>query len=347
MILVRLWKRYVDFWNEREGPETLALVRITLALALIGNLLELLFSGMLLELYADPGLGGVFPDEGPVVRRPLWKMLKSGSPLSLLEIFDLPSTPFVVYFLFAIQLLAAICLLLGLGTRLAALVCFLVQVTFYERMRIWVFGGDNVYRVFLYLLVLSPSGAAWSLDARLRGKPAIDVPSWPRRLFIFQLTVIYVATGIMKIGSTWTILGGWSALYLALNLPGIARWSGDWAAWVYPLTQVGTFVSRWWEITFFLVPLNMWLRRRKQEGKKLGPVRRLIAWKDLRWPYMVLGLVFHVSLTILLDLGLFSIVMLSLYPCLLRPEEARRVLEFFANPHCRNSSNLSAPRANS
>ncbi len=317
MILVRLWKRYVDFWNEREGPESLALVRITFALALIGNLLEQLFAGMLLELYADLGEGGVFPDE------------RSAAPLSLLKLFPLQPTPAIVYLFFAVQLLAAVCLLLGLGSRLAALVCFLVQVTFFERMRIWVFGGDNVYRVFLYLMVLSPCGAARSLDAWLRGKPAADVPCWPRRLFIFQLTVIYVATGIMKLGSTWTIMGGWSALYLALNLPGIARWPGDWAAWVYPLTQIGTFVSRWWEMTFFLVPLNMWLRRRKEEGKKLGPVRRLIAWKDLRWPYLILGLVFHVSLTLLLDLGLFSIVMLSLYPCLLRPAEARQVLEFW------------------
>ena len=54
-----------------------------------------------------------------------------------------------------------------------------------------------------------------------------------------------------------------------------------------------------------------------------------LRWSPMR--YMVLGLVFHVSLTILLDLGLFSIVMLSLYPCLLRPAEARRVLEFFAS----------------
>src|SRR5256885_5609164 len=72
MILARLWKRYVDFWNEREGPESLALVRITFALALIGNLLEQLFSGMLLELYADPGRGGVFPDEGSSTPSHCW-----------------------------------------------------------------------------------------------------------------------------------------------------------------------------------------------------------------------------------------------------------------------------------
>src|SRR5262249_54958604 len=163
----------------------------------------------------------------------------------------------------------------------AAFVCFVIQVTLVERMSIWAFGGDIIFSVFLYLMVLTPSGATWSLDARWRGKGAVTLPCWPRRLFIFQLTVVYVVTGIMKIGSTWSFLDRWGALYLALNLPGIARWRGDWAAWVFPLTQVGTFVSKWWEITFFVVPLNMRFRRRQAEGKKLGLVRRLLARWDL------------------------------------------------------------------
>src|SRR3954452_24821678 len=104
MILARLWKRYVDFWNEREGPESLALVRITFALALIANLLEQLFAGMLLELYVPPGQGGIFPVERPT------------APLSLLNLLKIEPTPAVVYALFGIQFAAALCLLLGLGT---------------------------------------------------------------------------------------------------------------------------------------------------------------------------------------------------------------------------------------
>jgi uncharacterized membrane protein YphA (DoxX/SURF4 family) len=313
--------RYVDFWNEREAPESLALLRITFAAALVANVLEQILSGMVLELYSVPEQGGVFP-----FARPQWR-----TPLSLFNI--LTPTPPAVWGLVLLQLLAAVFLLVGLFSRLASLVCFVIQVTLTDRMSIWAFGGDNVFRVFLYLLVLSPCGAAWSLDARWRRKGQPDVPCWPRRLFIFQLTVVYVCTGIMKIGSTWSFMGDWSALYLAVNLPGIARWPGDWAAWVFPLTQVATFVAKWWEITFFLVPLSLRQRRRKEEGKKLGPLRRLLARWDLRKPYMVLGVIFHISLTVLMDLGLFSVVMLSLYPCLLRPEEARRILTRFTPRH--------------
>lgn len=317
MMLVRLWRRYVAFWNEREGPESLALLRITFAAALIANLLEQLFAGMVVELYALPAHGGVFPREA------------SSLPLDLFR--WLSPTPGVVWALFWGQFLTAGLLLVGLGTRPAALVCFVVQVTLNQRMRLFAFGGDNVLRVFLFLMVLAPAGAAWSLDAWRRGRPA-DVPAWPRRLFIFQLTIVYVATGLMKAGPSWTFLDGYSAVYLSLNLPGIARWPGDWAAsaWVYPLTQVGTFVSGWWETTFFLVPLNMRLRRRVAEGKRYWPINRLLARWDLRVPYLAIGVMMHVTLTVVLDLGLFSVIMLSLYPCLLRPPEARRVLEWFA-----------------
>lgn len=312
--MIRAWHRYVAFWNEREAPHALALLRITFATALIANLLEQLLAGMVTELYLPPAQGGVFPNHPPG-----W-----AAPLALGNV--LPLTPAVVWGLVIAQLLAAGLLLVGLYSRLAAIVGLVLQITLCERMPIWFFGGDQVFRVFLYLMVLAPSGAAWSLDARWRTKRQDTVPCWPRRLFVFQLTVAYVATGLFKLGSTWSFMGNWSALYLAVNLPGLARWPGDWAAWVFPLMQLGTFVAKWWEVTFFVVPLNMWLRRRKHEGARLGPVRRLLARCDLRRAYIAVGLVFHVSLTGLFDLGVFSVAMLSLYPCLLRPDEARRIL---------------------
>jgi hypothetical protein len=315
--LLALPGRYVDFWSEREAPDSLALLRITFSLALLANLVEQLAAGVVLELYASPLSGGIF-------------QARPDAPLSLFRIFPgLSATPAVVWSLFVGQFLAGLLLLAGCFTRLAALLCFLIQVTLYDQMPLFVFGGDNVFRVFLFLMVLAPGGAAWSIDALWRGRA--DVPRWPRRLFIFQLTVVYVATGVMKLGSSWTFMDGWSAVYLSLNLPGIARWQGDWAAWVYPLTQVGTFVTRWWEMTFFLVPLNLFLRRRQgEQAPKRGRLRRLLARRDLRVPYIAVGVVVHVSLTVLFDLGLFSVAMLSLYPCLLRPEESRRLLTWFA-----------------
>lgn len=317
----RCWRRYVDFWNEREAPDALALVRITFALALIGSVLEQVLAGTVIECYASPAEGGIFP------------VVEPSFPLSVLHL--LQPTKLSVWLLISAQLIAAVMLLVGLFTRIAAFACFVLTCSLNERMWIFAFGGDNVLATFSFLFVLAPCGAAWSLDARWRGARP-DVPCWPRRLMVFQLTVIYVVTGIMKIGSTWSFLDGYKALYLALNLPGLARWPGDWAAWVFPLTQVGTFVSKWWEITFFLVPLNQFLRRRYAPGVELAPrgrrIRRLLARWDLRWPYLIVGVLFHVALTILFDLGMFSVTMVCLYPCLLKPEEARRVLTRLRHP---------------
>ena len=45
--------------------------------------------------------------------------------------------------------------------------------------------------------------------------------------FLTLSLLAYVATGIMKLGPSWTFLDGWSAVYLSLNLPGISRWPGE------------------------------------------------------------------------------------------------------------------------
>jgi HTTM domain len=317
--MTRWWKRYAAFWGEREAPDSLAMLRITFSLALILNLLEQFLAGDILEFYALPEAGGIFP------------LTQSGAPLMLFRWFA--PTPLAVWLLVLGQLMAAVFLLVGLFTRLAALICLIIQITLSERMWVFAFGGDNVFCVFLYLMVLAPAGAAWSLDSRWLGWGRAEVPRWPRRLFVFQLTVIYVATGLMKIGSTWSILGNWSALYLAVNLPGIARWPGDWAAWVFPLTQVGTFVGKWWETTFFLVPINLYLRRKPGRPGR-GPLRRLLARWDLRLGYLLFGLVFHICLIVLFDLGVFSVAMIGVYPCLLHPHESRRLL-VWARSWCR------------
>src|SRR5207253_340208 len=81
----------------------------------------------------------------------------------------------------------------------------------------------------------------------------------------------------------------------ALSLPGIARWPGNWAAWVYPLTQIGTIVSKWWEITFFLAPGNLFLRRHPDKPGR-GRLRRLLARWDLRLLFLPLGVVLHLRL---------------------------------------------------
>ncbi len=306
------WTRYVAFWNEREAPDALALVRMTFGLALFANVVQPMLDGSLVELFAAPTSGGIFP-------------LALRARLSLFHLF--PATAAVVWVLAVIFALASLSLAAGLFTRVSAIVCLALEITFADRLQQFFFGADSVYRVFCYLMVLAPAGAAWSLDATLRNKAKTLVPKWPRRLFIAQLAILYVRTGIVKLGTSWSFTDGYSALYYALNLPSYARWPGGWAASVYPFTQIATVVSKYFEITFALVPLSLYLGRHRERG---GVVRAVLGHPWVRYGYIAMGLSMHLALLVVMKLGMFSIVMIALYPALLEPEEAARVLAWFA-----------------
>jgi hypothetical protein len=319
------WARYVAFWNEREAPDALALLRITFGLALFANAILPIASGELLELFAEPRSGGIF---APMLR----------AKLTLFHLIH--PTAAVVWVLAIVFALASLSLTLGFYTRLAAVICFLCEITFADRLQCFAFAADSAYKVFAYLMILAPAGAAFSLDAALRGKGSVDVPKWPRRLFIVQLAILYMRTGIVKLGSSWSFTDGYSALYYALNLPSYARWPGAWAARVYPLTQIATVVSKYFEISFFMVPLGLYLGRRPERG---GFFRRAIAHRFVRYGYMATGIFMHVVLLITMKLGMFSIVMLGLYPCLLEPAEAHEVFAAASRLWARVAASRSAP----
>lgn len=305
---VALWGAWVDLWREREAPDAYALGRIVWGSAVIGYLLHQAWSPGVLELYALPEHGGVWA-------------YRHAATFSLFDLFA--PTPPVVYAVFGAACVAAVALTVGAWTRGAALALMLLQLTLRQRLELFEYGGDSVVSVFSFLMVLAPLGASWSVDAHLRGVRA-SVPLWPRRLIIAQLTLLYVKTGIVKAGSQWSLAGGYSALYYALNDPSFARVDGAWAARLYPLTQLGTFVARWWETLFFVLPWSMYLRRHPDHG---GRLRRALARFDLRLPMLGIGVVLHLGLFATMHLGMFPFVTMALYSFFLRPDEARRVLQ--------------------
>jgi hypothetical protein len=304
------WQRYVAFWNEQEAPHALALLRITFGMALVVNVLEQAIFGDVLELYADIAHGGIFGFD------------YNDFPYSIFQY--LPRTAGWIWGLIILQFLASITLTLGLFSNFSALIVLILQISFYDRMVLFRFSADEVYRVACYLLLISPIGAAFSLDAAWRGKGKAQIGKWARRMFMLQIAIIYSRTGLVKLGSSWSFMDGWSALYLSLNLPGVNRWNGDWAAYVYPLTQIGTFVVSWWELTFFLLPINQFLREKSAHKRALA---RLLARHDLRLVYLGFGFCMHLGILITMNIGMFAPVMWALYPAYLKPHEARLVLQ--------------------
>lgn len=105
---------------------------------------------------------------------------------------------------------AALCTMLGLGTRVATIALAIGTVTLHHRNPLILHGGDTVLRLLVLYLALAPSGRAFSLDrwiALRHGKPdpaATEVSLWPQRLVQIQMAIIYFTTVWAKwFGSYW------------------------------------------------------------------------------------------------------------------------------------------------
>ena len=145
--------------------------------------------------------------------------------------------------------------------------------------------------LILVLLTLADSGAAYSLDARRRGRRA-TVPGWPVWLLKRQLTIVYGFAALTKLNAEYL-----SGSVLRENLlPGLVRWI-DASGYGDPLLRASAVLSILIEAFLaagFLIP--GW--------------RRAAIW---------VGVAFHVAMVSLLapevalQLGIFALETLALY----------------------------------
>ncbi|MBK8236267.1 MAG: hypothetical protein IPK74_11965 [Deltaproteobacteria bacterium] len=112
----------------------------------------------------------------------------------------------------------------GRRTRTATIVAWLLMTSLTGRNPIYWTGADVVYKAFFFLLVLSRSGHAYSVDNWLRCRKLRRagrlrtrehqadttrepihrrIPAWPRMLMILQLATVYLYTGSAKTGGIW------------------------------------------------------------------------------------------------------------------------------------------------
>jgi hypothetical protein len=304
-------ERWVAFWDRREGPESLGLARLLVALAVLVDLTGALSLGLVPDLWAPPpdGLG--------------WVGLSADAP-PFTRVFGASSG--TALFLFVCAFAAALCVLAGIAFRPAAWVLALAGA---ELARLAPDGDravDSLLRIAVLVLAFSRADACFSLRALVRSRCGLaretEIPAWPRYLLFLQVVWVYFSAAHNRGGSAWWPSGDFAALAQVLSDPHYARFAPGWTSEVYPLTQAATALTMGFELGApLLIPLT--LLDRSSAGGRTG---ELVRGLRLRWVYLALGVALHVGILATLRLGIFSLGMLALYAVFLDPSEIRRVV---------------------
>lgn len=301
------WRTWSELWDQRESPRSLAIVRIGVATVIACDLAEMARLGLVGALWGPAEVGGI---GDPLKTHPIpWLY-------SLL-----PATTQTATVGWGVAIACAILLAAGILPRLSALTLLLLYAQFARVLSPADRGIDLLLRNALAILALSDSGNAFSLRFLLGksgGIPLQSIPSWPRHLLILQLAVMYFTAGIQKTAVAWTPMGGFSALYIVLQDPAIAKLSFGWLRSIYPLTQLATAATMVFEYTSVLIPLVYWYRYTRErpgwlraQSNRTSPLR---IW-------VLVGVFLHLGIALTMNLGIFPWAMLAIYPAFVHPDE--------------------------
>ena len=310
--MIRSWIRY---WDQKEHPRTMGLLRLALGLVILVDFLSLGALDLVIPLMGASEAGG-WGAEG-TLRQGFW-------------LYNLlPETVASAWGIYATLLTASLCFMLGCAPRVAALVLVVLWAQVAMLVPPSDRGIDLLLRNVLWIFVFFPSGRwgsveAWWTTGSWRGTGA-PIPAWPRLFMIAQLVIVYFTAGLQKVGFHWLPMGDFAALYVILQDWAVARADFGFLSLpgLYAVTQVSTMVSVLWELTF---PVVLWVHLGKWRG--LGAetwqgwaVRHRID----RW-WILIGVVFHLGIFLTLQLGIFPWAVLALYLCLIDPDEWPRAI---------------------
>lgn len=272
----------------REPGTSLACMRILVGLALVLEMgrycLTSAGADVLLFAFADVAHGGH----------------REVEPTLLLGLLG-GAHPSAISLLAWVDLACGLLLMVGLCGRLPALVAWLVTASLLGPPSGVSGGSDLLLQISLFTLGLSDCTQTLSLDARIRTGAFVStepVPAWPRLLTLWQLCVMYGATGVQKlVSTTWLPADDFSALYQILQSPHWMRFPGlvpeSHGALVIP-AAFATGLTIIWELAF---PCVLFVRR-------------------LRLPFALVGVAFHLGIWVTMQVGSFSLLALAFYPAL-------------------------------
>jgi hypothetical protein len=305
------WGFWVRLFSDQEEGTSLALFRIAIGMCTLYSLLSIAGAGLVGPLWTHVDHGGMRALTGN------WFVQLLGG-----------TTPGVVWGLWVTAFCCTLACVAGLGGRIVGKLVMLTLLLSYNGLitiNSFASGGYDVLMTnAFWILLLAEPNATLSLHARTRTGSFVSdrqISAWPRYVLLFQLLVMYTFTGLQKTALVWTPAGGYTALYWITQDPTWMRFDGAFAAWVSPLLRVGTAVTWHWEqMSIFLL---LWYHARYTEAKG-GRMRRWILKRDWRIGWALVGLLLHLGILILVNVGPFSWVTLAFYFLLWTPSEHRR-----------------------
>jgi hypothetical protein len=199
-----------------------------------------------------------------------------------------------------------VCLACGLFTRVNSIIVFACLASIQQRNLLILHGGDTFLRVTGFFLMFAPAGAALSLDRLVRiwrGKEGVEIRPrrpWAQRMIQFELALLYFAGFCSKIeGGSW-VQG--SALY-----------------YVYHLDELQRFPIPSWFFHPAILRLGTWFALALEFS--LG----VLIWiKELRYPLLAVGVLFHLSLEYSLNIPMFQWDVLTAYILFVDPADLTR-----------------------
>lgn len=187
-----LFKRLDQQFLEGGDPAIVPVLRIGYASLMLIHLLTLW-----------PHAEMWFTDQG-VMTTQTAQSIRNANHWSIL--FLLPSSLIVVKLCLGCMAIHALCLLLGLASRLQALFLFVWLVSFQNRNGLILDGEDTLMRLYAFFFIWLPLDQRFSLTKQLLGSSSKEPEKkpWALNLIQFQMIALYASTALCKLqGDTW------------------------------------------------------------------------------------------------------------------------------------------------
>lgn len=288
--VARAGGRWSRFWFEPQSTATLAVVRILFGFVVLGWSISLL-----------PDLSTFFSSRGVLPRQPVVNLPGVWAPFSL-------SSGFGVELVTEIAIVAAaVCLILGVGTRLASAIVWLGVLAFTRRNPYVFNSGDSYLRVVAFYLALTPASTALSMTRWLRNRSEFwrfpQRSLWGLRLLQIQVSIVYLSASWDKLrsGPLWN---DGTAMSYVLRIGDVTRFPTP----VFPTNSVAINLMTYGTLALeFALAVLVWNRR-------------------LRPWVLALGVAFHLMIDYSIRVGSFSFVAIVALTAFVSPEASARAI---------------------